>query len=154
MLSHEPGYEGSNLQWHKWFGVGVAFVGYGVYLIRNRERYTATVAKTGALVTVFCLVMAGHFGGNITHGDDFVFGPMMDKEKKQVPINEALVYRDVIAPIFEAKCQSCHNADKTKGGLKLTDEQSILKGGKKGKLFVAGNPQISLLLQRIHLPES
>ncbi|MEO7215267.1 c-type cytochrome domain-containing protein [Mucilaginibacter sp.] len=153
LLSHEAGYEGSNLQWHKWFGVGVAFVGYGVYLIRNRERYTAAMAKTGALVTVFCLIMAGHFGGNITHGDDFVFGPMMDKDKTQVPINEALVYRDVIAPIFEAKCQSCHNADKTKGGLKLTDEESILKGGKKGKLFVAGNPQISLLLQRIHLPE-
>jgi uncharacterized membrane protein len=153
LLSHEAGYEGSNLQWHKWFGVGVAFVGYGVYLIRNRERYTATIAKTGALVTVFCLIMAGHFGGNITHGDDFVFGPVMDKEKKQVPINEALVYRDVIAPIFEVKCQSCHNADKTKGGLKLTDEESILKGGKKGKLFIAGNPQISLLLQRIHLPE-
>ncbi|RWY53963.1 c-type cytochrome domain-containing protein [Mucilaginibacter gilvus] len=154
LLSHEAGYEGSNLQWHKWFGVGVAFVGYGVYLIRNRERYTATIAKTGALVTVFCLIMAGHFGGNITHGEDFVFGPVMDKDKKQVPINEALVYQDVIAPIFEAKCQSCHNAAKTKGGLKLTDEESILKGGKKGKLFVAGNPQISLLLQRIHLPEA
>jgi uncharacterized membrane protein len=153
LLSHEPGYEGSNQQWHKWFGVGVAFVGYGVYLIRNRERYTATIAKTGAIVTVFCLIMAGHFGGNITHGDDFVFAPVMNNSKKQVPMNEALVYRDVIAPIFEAKCQSCHNANKTKGGLKLTDEKSILKGGKKGKLFVAGNPQISLLLQRVHLPE-
>ncbi|OOQ60914.1 c-type cytochrome domain-containing protein [Mucilaginibacter pedocola] len=153
LLSREQGYEGSNLQWHKWFGVGVAFVGYGVYLIRNRERYTTTIAKTGALVTIFCLIMAGHFGGNITHGDDFVFGPVMDNSKKQVTMNEALVYRDVIAPIFEAKCQSCHNADKTKGGLKLTDEESILKGGKKGKLFVAGNPKISLLLQRIHLPE-
>lgn len=154
LLSHEPGYEGSNLQWHKWFGVGVAFVGYVVYLMRNRERYTATIAKTGAIVTVFCLIMAGHFGGNITHGDDFVFGPVMDNSKKLVPINEALVYRDVIAPIFEAKCQSCHNADKIKGGLNLTDEQSILKGGKKGKLFIAGNPQMSLLLQRVHLPET
>nr|WP_294950286.1 c-type cytochrome domain-containing protein [uncultured Mucilaginibacter sp.] len=153
LLSREAGYEGSNLQWHKWFGVGVAFVGYGVYLIRNRERYTATIAKTGAIVTVFCLLMAGHFGGNITHGDDFVFGPVMDNSKKTVPINEALVYRDVIAPIFEAKCQNCHNADKMKGGLSLVNEESILKGGKKGKLFVAGNPTISLLLQRIHLPE-
>ena len=34
----------------------------------------------------------------------------------------------------------------------LTDAKSILKGGKTGKLFVAGQPEISLLLQRIHLP--
>ena len=34
----------------------------------------------------------------------------------------------------------------------LTDMKSILKGGKTGKLIVPGNPEISLLLQRIHLP--
>lgn len=33
----------------------------------------------------------------------------------------------------------------------LIDEKSILKGGKDGKLIVPGQPQISLLLQRIHL---
>ena len=35
----------------------------------------------------------------------------------------------------------------------LTDEVSILKGGKTGKLFVPGKPEISLLLQRVHLPD-
>jgi hypothetical protein len=60
----------------------------------------------------------------------------------------------VVEPIFQDKCISCHNPGKTKGGLNLIDEQSILKGGKDGKLFVAGQPQISLLLQRLHMPES
>ncbi|AMR33191.1 hypothetical protein A0256_18085 [Mucilaginibacter sp. PAMC 26640] len=153
LLSREAGYEGGNLQWHKWFGVSVAYLGYGVYLIRNRDRYSAAIAKTGAFVTVFCLIMAGHFGGNITHGDDFVFAPVMDKEKSKVSLDEALIYRDVIAPIFEVKCQSCHNADKMKGGLSLSDEASILKGGKKGRLFILGDPKISLLLDRVHMPE-
>lgn len=152
LLSREPGYDGGNLMWHKWFGVSVAFVGYAVYLLRNRDRYTAAIAKTGAVITVLCLILAGHFGGNITHGDDFVLAPVMNKEKAQVSIDQALIYSDVIAPIFEAKCQSCHNADKSKGGLILTNEASILKGGKKGKLFVPGDPKISLLLERIHMP--
>jgi hypothetical protein len=41
-----------------------------------------------------------------------------------------------------------------KGSLKLTDSLSILKGGKSGKLFIAGKPNLSLLLERIHLPSS
>jgi uncharacterized membrane protein len=151
LLSREPGYEGGNLLWHKWFGVSVAFISYGIYLIRNKPKYNAILAKTGALVLVFCLVIAGHFGGNLTHGDDFVLGPVMSKDK--MPLEQALVYRDVINPIFEAKCQSCHNADKMKGGLMLNSQSALIKGGKSGKLFVPGNPAISLLLQRIHLPD-
>jgi len=152
-LSREPGYEGGTLQWHKWFGVSVAFVGYGIYLWRNTSVYTATIAKTGAIVTVICLTLAGHFGADLTHGEDFILAPILQKEDRKVPIEQALVYRDVIAPIFETKCQSCHNADKMKGGLMLTTANAILKGGKTGKLFVAGQPGISLLLQRVHLPE-
>lgn len=153
-LSREPGYEGDTLLWHKWFGVGVAFTSYAVYLIRNTSKYTITLAKTGALITVLCLLIAGHFGGNLTHGQDFVLGPVMDKTKEAVTIDQALVYNDLIKPIFEVKCLSCHNADKMKGGLMLGDSASIMKGGKSGKLFIAGDPAMSLLLQRVHLPET
>ena len=34
----------------------------------------------------------------------------------------------------------------------MDNTSSLLKGGKTGKLFVAGKPEISLLLERIHLP--
>lgn len=153
-LSRESGYEGYTLQWHKWFGVSVAFAGYGVYLIRHTSKYTVRSAKAGAIITVFCLIVAGHLGGNLTHGNDFVLGPVMDKSKNVVPIDQALVYNDVIRPIFEVKCQSCHNIDKKKGGLMLTDSAAIMKGGKTGKLFIAGDPTMSLLLQRVHLPET
>lgn len=34
----------------------------------------------------------------------------------------------------------------------MSSIQGILKGGKSGKLFVTGKPEISLLLERIHLP--
>jgi uncharacterized membrane protein len=152
-LSKEAGYDGDTLQWHKWFGVTVVFVSSLIYWCRNAGWYSPAIARSGALATVFCLVIASHFGADITHGENFILAPVWHPEKKLVPIDKALVFRDVIEPIFESKCTSCHNPGKTKGGLALIDEKSVFKGGKDGKLFIAGQPQLSLLLQRIHMPE-
>jgi uncharacterized membrane protein len=152
ILSKEQGYEGGTLQWHKWLGAGVVFVSTAIYWCRSAGWYKVKIARVGATVVILALVFAGHFGADLTHGDNFVLAPVWHPEKALVPVDKALVYRDVIQPIFASKCTSCHNPDKTKGGLMLIDEKAILKGGNDGKLFVAGQPQISMLLQRIHLP--
>lgn len=66
---------------------------------------------------------------------------------------KAVVYRDVIAPIMEAKCTSCHGVEKKKGKLQLHDLAAIMKGGGDGATTViAGKPDDSLMLQRILLP--
>jgi len=152
-LSKEAGYDGDTLQWHKWFGVTVVFVSTLIYWCRTAGWYSSKIARSGAIVVILCLVIAGHYGADITHGDNFILAPVWHPEKKLVAIDKALVFRDVIQPIFESKCTGCHNAGKTKGGLMLIDERAVLKGGKDGKLFIAGQPNISLLLQRIHMPE-
>jgi uncharacterized membrane protein len=152
-LSKEPGYEGATLQWHKWLGVSIVFVSTIIYWSRNAGWYNVTVARCGAGLVVVCIIVTGHFGADLTHGENFILAPVWHPEKEKVAIDKALVFRDVIEPVFESKCISCHNPDKTKGSLMLIDEKSVLKGGKDGKLFVAGQPQLSLLLQRIHLPE-
>jgi hypothetical protein len=111
------------------------------------------LAKTGALLTVVALVMTGHYGAALTHGNNFIWEPISSgKQLAAVPLDQALIYTNVIQPIFEQKCTSCHNPDKLKGELILTDPESIMKGGKSGKLLVPGNPKMSLLLQRVHLP--
>jgi hypothetical protein len=152
-LSKEPGYDGDTLQWHKWFGVTVAFASTGIYRCRNAKWYSQKIARWGATTTVLCLVIAGHFGADITHGDNFLLAPVWHPEKAKVPLEKAYVFNDVVEPVFESKCNSCHDPDKTKGGLMLISEKSILKGGKDGKIIIPGQPQLSLLLQRIHLPE-
>ncbi len=66
---------------------------------------------------------------------------------------QAVVYRDVVAPIMAAKCVSCHGEEKKKGKLQLHDFASILKGGSEGEnTVIAGKPDDSLLLVRIKLP--
>lgn len=150
-LSQESIYTGETLQWHKWAGISLVFIPSLIYWFRNSSWYRAPLARSGAIVTFFCLIIAGHFGATLTHGENFVLEPVMPREKI-VPIDQAIVYDHVIKPIFEKKCVSCHNPDKLKGDLILADAKSILKGGKTGKLIVPGKPGLSLLLQRIHLP--
>ncbi|HVS92422.1 MAG TPA: c-type cytochrome domain-containing protein [Mucilaginibacter sp.] len=152
-LSREPGYDGGDVQWHKWFGVGIVFISSLIYFERSKGWYNAKIARSASILTVVFLLVAGHYGAGITHGDNFILAPVMPNSRPLVPIDQAYVYKDVIQPIFENKCIACHNSDKMKGGLMLTDEKSILKGGKDGKLFVPGQPQVSLILQRIHMPE-
>lgn len=151
-LSREEGYESSMLTWHKWTGVGVFFIASIIYSCRNLTWYSAPVARAGAILTTLCLVFAGHFGASLTHGDNFILQPVMAVSHTVVPVEEARVFDHVIKPVFDRKCAGCHNPDKVKGGLVLTDSASVVKGGKTGRLFVAGKPEQSLLLKRIHLP--
>src|ERR1700730_2125356 len=116
-LSKEPGYEGATLQWHKWLGVSIVFVSTIIYWSRTAGWYNVTVARCGAGLVVVCIIITGHFGADLTHGENFILAPVWHPEMEKVPINKALVFRDVIEPVFESKCTSCHNPDKTKGGL-------------------------------------
>ena len=152
-LSKEDGYTGSVVQWHKWTGIGVFYLSALIYWIRKKPWYSPVFAQSGAIFMGLILIVAGHYGSAITHGSDFILGPITKSQQVEpVDLQQALVFNDVIKPIFEQKCSSCHNPDKLKGELALTDAESIRKGGKTGKLFVAGKPEISLLLKRIHIP--
>ncbi len=58
-------------------------------------------------------------------------------------------FRDV-RPIFEAKCYSCHQGGKTKGGLRLDTLAAALEGGNAdGPAVVPGKPAESALIHRI-----
>ncbi len=151
-LSQEAGYSQYILSRHRSWGAGVFFTSSFIYACRHSQWYRGVWSKAGAIVVTFCLIAAGHFGGALTHGDNFIWKPVLVAEKRIVPLEEALVFEDVVKPVFEQKCVSCHNAEKLKGQLRLTDSASIVKGGKTGELFVAGKPELSLLLRRIRLP--
>ncbi len=154
LLSKEDGYSGSTVEWHKWMGVSIVFVASLLYWFRNTKWYNAPLAKTSSIITVGCLLVAGHLGAGITHGDNFITGPLIAKRSaEKVPADKAIIYTDVVQPIFTAKCMSCHNSGKAKGSLLLDDPEDILKGGKNGKLFIAGHADSSLIIQRINLPE-
>ncbi len=58
-----------------------------------------------------------------------------------------------VRTILAHSCYSCHNATKTKGGLRLDKKEYLFKGGEDGPILVAGFPEKSDLIRRIKLPE-
>jgi len=151
LLSLEQDRNAPVLQWHKWFGVGVALFGFIFYHTHSYFARKKLRGKTFTILASIVIVLTGHFGADITHGENYLLAPVTN-EKKIVPLDKAVVYDDVIKPILEEKCLSCHGASGMKGGLLLADTTGILKGGKTGPLLVAGKAPSSLLIKRIRLP--
>ncbi len=67
---------------------------------------------------------------------------------------KAVVFKDLIQPILEAKCVSCHGAEKAKGKLRMQTYALLMKGGSDGATtVVAGKPADSLMIKRVNLPK-
>ncbi len=50
-----------------------------------------------------------------------------------------VTYQDHVGAIFQARCNSCHNADKQKGGLALETFAATMQGGGSGKVVEPGD---------------
>ncbi len=154
ILSREQGYDQDALSWHKWSGSFVSllsFLWFAFYEQLNRRKI---LLAASSVISVIVLIIAGHVGASITHGDNFLLAPVTkEKKQKKVSFDEAVVFTDMVKPILDAKCISCHNSKKAKGELVMETQQLLMRGGKDGLLWDTVNANLSLILQRIHLPE-
>jgi uncharacterized membrane protein len=154
LLSREPGYNEDSLVWHKWSGACLSLIVFVWYLLYPRLNRSRTSLAAVSVLSLLVLVIAGHQGAAITHGDNFLLAPVYkDRAKEKVPFDEAIVFRDMVQPVLDAKCLSCHNSTKAKGGLVMSTPELLVKGGKNGPVLDTSDANMSLLLQRIHLPE-
>lgn len=171
-LSQGGGYGETLLNLHKWLGIGstvVALVAYVLYLQKEKNFSPGLDKAYFSMFTLSILVLmgAGHYGGSLTHGSDYLtqympqpmrtLAGLPPREKPMLAftgnIEEAVVYKDLIHPIFDARCTSCHNDDKLKGELKMETMEDLLKGGENGPALEAGNSAKSRLYEYITLPE-
>jgi hypothetical protein len=113
------------------------------------------------LATCVLLVRTAHDGSAITHGDGYLdeYAPWHKAKARppfKFPVDKPLaqwdVYAHVVAPILQARCTECHGARNVKGGLDLENWADIERGGKDGPAVAAGDPEKSLLFQRLNLP--
>lgn len=161
LLSFSGGYSQEALDRHMYLGLGLTLACALLYLLVQKG--AAAKVQIGGLALVALLLMGtGHWGGNLTHGEDYLTQPLYalvgKAPAKQVrqPIanlDQALVYRDLVEPILEAKCYQCHNDQKQKGDLRLDEAALLQKGGEHGPVLVAGNLGESELYKRLLLPE-
>ena len=71
------------------------------------------------------------------------------------PSSSLKVYDSIISPILEAKCVSCHGADKDKGKLRMHTKEALVKGGRGvgEDIIIKGEVEDSELIYRITLPK-
>lgn len=157
LLSLSGDYDEGLVGWHMWMGISVASISFLLY-VRIKFGQTDIWYKVLSVALLVAITITGHLGGSLTHGSDYLTAPLSDSTdsvvipRKIIPnIEEANVYGDVIQPMLQTRCYSCHGAKKQKNNLRLDDPQWILKGGKHGPILNA-NPEESKLLKRILLP--
>ncbi|WP_423738159.1 chitobiase/beta-hexosaminidase C-terminal domain-containing protein [Chitinophaga caseinilytica] len=153
-LSREEGYSAEGpLFWHKWGGALLLWTASALYWLRNSLKGWGN--RGFSLGMIVLLMVTGHFGAVVTHGENFVLAPVTPAfVRPVVPIDQAELFAHVVQPILEEKCMSCHNPGKAKGGLSMKDSVQMLAGGKTGELFISGDPAASLLMLRLHLPDA
>lgn len=167
MLSSEGGYNEEALESHEIAGIAVTVMTFVFLVLRNFSIRNQVLHFILGLATFVVLSATGHLGGNITHGSSYLFQyapnpiraiagfpPKAEKKesKKIENVDSVYVFEDVVQPMFDAKCISCHNSEKKKGELLLTSFAEMMQGGKTGAAIVAGNLTSSELFTRITLP--
>lgn len=155
LLARSGDYGGDSFQWHKWTGVGVCFLSagllWGYRRATQRQERHGPVFLAGLSCAVAALLVAGHFGASLTHGADYLLEPLRRNEQRALDVETAVVYADLVYPILQAKCLSCHNDRKSKGGLVLSDTVSLLQGGESGPALAQGSAEESLMIERLLL---
>jgi uncharacterized membrane protein len=165
MHSTESGFEGSALDAHRLAGTSLALLACAVWIARTKfSQVYARAWPAGSAAIVLLLLLTGHFGGNLTHGDTYLAqyapGPLRSllgyedapvTRAKPVNLDAADIYLDVVAPSLQQRCGNCHNDNKRKGELSMASYASLLKGGKNGAVIVPGRPAASDLIRRINL---
>ena len=154
ILSKEVGYEADALFWHKWLGIAISLssiIWYSFQQYLPPWKIQSKFAASGFLLLLF---IAGHLGGNLTHGDDFLISPIHSSasDAPKVAFDEAKVFQDLVKPVLNQKCISCHNDEKSKGNLQMQTQALLTKGGKNGVLWDTTKADLGLMIGRVHLP--
>lgn len=157
LLSASGDYDDDLVSWHMWMGIGVATASL-LFMQRILVKKNDSVTKATSVSLLMLIILTGHLGGSLTHGTDYLTAGLKErvdslpKRKPLANIQEAKVYDDVIQPVLQTKCYSCHSARRQKGGLRMDDPQWLMKGGKDGEIILAGRPDQSDMIKRLLLP--
>ena len=141
LLASSGSYDDELLNFHKWLGWFTALI--CVWLVVFRQKKSTPSDGQSRFyyfflsINVALLSLAGHYGGYLTHGEDYLTKYMPSAMKNFLNIDkidheylvintvldstskEALHYKNNIRPIVETYCFECHGEEKQKGDMRL-----------------------------------
>ena len=133
ILASSGNYDDELLNLHKWLGWLTALVCVWLLYFNSKSK---KIYKVLLYANVIFLLVAGHFGGQLTHGKDYLTKYMpvsmkkvlnIDDERKYLVVNrkidsfstDATYYTNQIKPIIENYCYKCHGQEKQKGDMRF-----------------------------------
>lgn len=174
LLATNEGTTGSTLDIHKWIGIGTAILSIGILamLFKINNSPSKSLIKGFRFLLFFTAIgvsAAGHYGGSLTHGEDFLTEVLPlgsdEVEIEKTPINLAS-YQEELSPEKEMKligdvrmvlahnCYKCHSGAKIEGELRLDEKEFVFAGGENGQILIPGNPGESDIVRRINLAKN
>ena len=165
-----PDYDRELAERHLYGGLAFCCASIAAYVIKvwtdTKQGKGAWLYRSVLLASVGLMTFTSHDGASLTHGKGYLtdyapeplrsmLGMEPRTEKKIVDqATDPIVYTEIIAPILESKCYSCHNEEKQKGRYRMDQYEMLLAGGKEGEAVISGKSADSNLIIRIELPES
>ena len=176
LLSLGGGYDAHILDEHRWQGIAVAGFAWVAWMASSdalilKIPFSGPLYGVSLLACLGFLLAAGHHGGALTHGADYLsqYTPAPLRSLAGLPprqqmaafvatpitdIQQAMVYEQIVNPILQSRCVQCHNAGKSKGDLRMDTPEQLRKGGGDGPVFMAGKAVDSELVKRCLLDET
>lgn len=157
MLSLSGDYDAEITSRHQWMGIFTAIAAALLYLL-HRLHLGEWITRIAGVVVIVLVSITGHLGGTLTHGEGYLVEGL-NKGASDEPIwqpmanvQEAKVYDELVKPLLQARCYSCHGSSKQKGKLRLDQPEFITKGGESGKIIETGKGEESTLVEKLLLP--
>lgn len=161
----EGGFQGTTAQAHRALGTSIAAVSLIGWIMFSRAPVSEQKARAAvAALLVALVIVTGHFGGELTHGKDYLmqYAPGLIREmaglgptgSRATTLSAADPYNDYVHAVLDQRCGECHNGSKQKGGLDMSSYASLMKGGGDGAVIVKGNAKGSDLIRRISLAQT
>ena len=133
VLASSGNYDDELLNLHKWLGWLTALVCVWLLYFNSKSKKTYRIFL---YTNVIFLLFTGHFGGQLTHGKDYLTKYMPISMKKVLNIDDernylvvdrkidslstgATYYTNQIKPIIENYCYKCHGQEKQKGDMRF-----------------------------------
>ncbi|WP_111670440.1 c-type cytochrome domain-containing protein [Algoriphagus litoralis] len=162
------GFAWEDVRIHLFGGILTTLGSFGVFFHLKSLKKIQLKSKIFVLGLALVLIITGHLGGNLTHGESYFtevlpqelqsflgieIQPEKGPELAEESWEEAVFYSEVVQPILNQNCKSCHNPRNKKGELDLSSMKALLAGGEDGLILTAGDAEHSELFARLILPK-
>lgn len=174
LLAEAEGISGSTLDLHQQIGIATALLSVVLIIMlqKSESNPKPQLIRTyrGLLfLSVIGVGLAGHFGGSLVHGEDFLTEVLPWNDDDQAPesltINLASFTSDLsesqemelvtnVRSVLAHNCYKCHSGAKIEGELRLDEKEFVFKGGENGAMILPGKPSESELIRRISLSKN